>query len=333
LTGSRHEGEAFGDNYELPNITAYNETCAAIGDIFWNHRLFLLHGDAKYIDVLERILYNGFLSGVSLSGDLFFYPNPLESDGKYRFNQGEATRKPWFDCACCPVNIVRFMPSIPGYVYASQDNTLYVNLFIQGKGKIELDENVVYVSQETRYPWDGRVKISLDPEESTDFSVRVRIPGWARNEPIPSDLYTYLRKYPESPILKINSETSAVNIDKGYACIRRRWEKGDVIELDLPMPTQMVVSHEMVEDNRGKIALQRGPLVYCLEAVDNGGHVLDRHIPDNMEFVPEFHSDLLGGITVLKNKNREKKEGIVAVPYYAWSHRGVGQMAVWLPYN
>jgi DUF1680 family protein len=329
--GSRHEGEAFGENYELPNATAYNETCAAIGNVFWNHRLFLLHGDAKYIDVLERTLYNGLLSGVSLSGDLFFYPNPLESDGKYRFNQGEATRKPWFDCACCPVNVARFMPSIPGYMYASQGDTLYVNLFVQGKGKIDLGEIALDVTQETLYPWDGKVKITINPVRSAKFSVRIRIPGWARNEPIPSDLYSYLSKSTESPILKVNSETVVLDMDKGYACILRQWEKGDVVELELPMPVQKVVSHEMVNDNFGKVALQRGPLVYCLEAVDNGGRVLDRSIPDDIEFTPEFRSSLLGGIAILKSGGQDESEEIIAIPYYAWSHRGIGEMAIWLP--
>ncbi len=331
--GSRHEGEAFGENYELPNATAYNETCAAIGNVFWNHRQFLLHGDAKYIDVLERILYNGLLSGVSLSGDLFFYPNPLESDGKYRFNQGEASRKPWFDCACCPVNIARFMPSIPGYVYASLDDTLYVNLFIQGTGKIRVGENDVDILQETRYPWDGKVKISIQPEKPTVFSVCIRIPGWARNVPIPSDLYFYLDKNRESPTLKINSEIIAIDMDKGYASIRREWKKGDVIELTLPMPVKKIISHDAVRDNSGKAALQRGPLVYCLEAVDNGGHVLDRTIPETIEFDTEYRSAMLGGITVLKSKNQEENERIIAIPYYAWSHRGIGEMAVWLPYT
>jgi DUF1680 family protein len=329
--GSRHEGEAFGENYELPNATAYNETCAAIGNVFWNHRLFLLHGDAKYIDVLERTLYNGLLSGVSLSGDLFFYPNPLESDGKYRFNQGEATRKPWFDCACCPVNVARFMPSIPGYMYASQGDTLYVNLFVQGKGKIDLGEIALDVTQETLYPWDGKVKITINPVRSAKFSVRIRIPGWARNEPIPSDLYSYLSKSTESPILKVNSETVVLDMDKGYACILRQWEKGDVVELELPMPVQKVVSHEMVNDNFGKVALQRGPLVYCLEAVDNGGRVLDRSIPDDIEFTPEFRSSLLGGIAILKSGGQDESEEIIAIPHYAWSHRGIGEMAIWLP--
>jgi DUF1680 family protein len=329
--GSRHEGEAFGKNYELPNATAYNETCAAIGNVFWNHRLFLLHGHAKYIDVLERILYNGLLSGVSLSGDLFFYPNPLESDGKYPFNQGEATRKPWFDCACCPVNIARFIPSIPGYVYASQDDSVYVNMFIQGKGKIKLEENIVNVTQETRYPWDGKVKIFINPEKSAEFALHIRIPGWVRNEPVPSDLYSYLTKSTESPTLKVNSETIPIEMDEGYACLRRTWEPGDAVELDLPMSVHKIVSHEKVKDNSGKVALQRGPLVYCLEGVDNAGHVLDRSIPDTMEFYTELRPDFLGGISVLKSKDQKGSDEIIAVPYYAWSHRGIGEMAVWLP--
>jgi len=329
--GSRHEGEAFGENYELPNATAYNETCAAIGNVFWNYRLFLLNGDAKYIDVLERTLYNGLLAGISLSGDLFFYPNPLESDGKFPFNQGEATRKPWFDCACCPVNVARFVPSIPGYVFAQQGDILYINLFVQGKGKIQLGENVVYVTQETRYPWEGKVKISIEPEKPAEFSVYIRIPGWARNEPIPSDLYSCLSPVKEKPALRVNSETWELNMEKGFARIQRKWQKGDVIELDLPMPVQRVVAHEAVRDDVGKIALQRGPLVYCLEGVDNGGEVLHRTIADDLEFDVEFNADLLGGINVLKSRNQESEESLVAIPYYVWSHRGVGEMAVWLP--
>jgi DUF1680 family protein len=223
------------------------------------------------------------------------------------------------------------MPSIPGYGYASQGDTLYINLFVQGKGKIDLENTVVHISQDTRYPWDGKIKIAINPEKSAEFSVRIRIPGWSRNQPIPSDLYSYLRKSPESPILKVNSELVAPDTDKGYASIRRKWKKGDVVELTLPMPVQKIVSHEMVRDNKGKVALQRGPLVYCLEAVDNGEHVLDRTIPDDSEFTPEFRSNLLGGITVLKSRDRDESEGIIAIPYYAWSHRGIGEMAVWLP--
>ncbi len=329
--GSRHEGEAFGDDYELPNATAYNESCAAIGNVFWNHRLFLLHGDAKYIDVLERTIYNGLLSGISLSGDLFFYPNPLESDGKYKFNQGEATRKPWFDCACCPVNFARFLPSFPGYVYAHTDDTLYVNLFVESKGTIKIGKNSVNVRQQTSYPWSGNVKITIEPEKEAEFAVHIRIPGWARNEPVPSDLYSFLNPSKENITLKVNSETLELEMDKGFARIRCRWKKGDIIELALPMPVQLVIANEKVKDDLGKVALQRGPLVYCLEEADNKGGVLNRHLPVDLEFEVEFKPDLLGGINILKSEPTEELPGLVAIPYYAWSHRGIGEMTVWLP--
>jgi DUF1680 family protein len=329
--GSRHEGEAFGEDYELPNATAYNETCAAIGNVFWNHRLFLLHGDAKYIDVLERTLYNGLISGLSLSGDLFFYPNPLESDGKYPFNQGESTRKPWFDCACCPVNLARFLPSFPGYVYAHKESALYVNLFVAGQGSVDLGKNLVEVTQKTNYPWDGAVKISINPEKEKEFSVYVRIPGWVRNEPIPSDLYSFLNPQETQVRLSVNSAAVDMDIEKGFVCIHRKWQKGDTIELDLPMTVQRIVAHDMAEENQGKIAIQRGPLVYCFEGIDNGGQILDHHIADNMEFSTEFRPDLLGGICVINGNVPDGSAPINAVPYYAWSHRGIGEMAVWLP--
>jgi DUF1680 family protein len=329
--GSRHEGEAFGANYELPNATAYNETCAAIGNVFWNYRLFLLHGDAKYIDVLERTLYNGLISGLSLNGDLFFYPNPLESNGKYTFNQGEATRKPWFDCACCPVNLVRFLPSFPGYVYAYKKDALYVNLFVAGQGSVDLGENLVEVIQVTNYPWNGSVKISIDPEKEKDFSVYVRIPGWVRNEPLPSDLYYILNPQENQVGLSVNSTAVDMDIEKGFVRIHRKWQRGDTIELDLPMTVQRVVAHDMVVDNQGKVALQRGPLVYCFEGVDNGERVIGRALPDEMEFSTELHPDLLGGICVINGNVPDGSAPITAVPYYAWSHRGIGEMAVWLP--
>jgi len=329
--GSRHQGEAFGDDYELPNATAYNESCAAIGNVFWNHRLFLLHGDAKYIDVLERTIYNGLISGISLSGDLFFYPNPLESDGKYKFNQGEATRKPWFDCACCPVNFARLLPSFPGYVYAHTDDTLYVNLFVESKGTAGVGKNSVNVRQQTSYPWSGNVKITIEPEKETEFAVHIRIPGWARNEPVSSDLYSFLNPSKENITLKVNSESMELAMDKGFARIRRRWKKGDVVELSLPMPVQMVIANEKVKDDLGKVALQRGPLVYCLEEADNKGGVLNRHLPDDLEFEVEFKPNLLGGINILKSEPTEELPGLVAIPYYAWSHRGIGEMTVWLP--
>lgn len=329
--GSCHEGEAFGANYELPNATAYNETCAAIGNVFWNYRLFLLHGDAKYIDVLERTLYNGLISGLSLSGDLFFYPNPLESNGKYTFNQGEATRKPWFDCACCPVNLARLLPSIPGYVYAHKKSVLYINLFVEGEGRVDLKNTSVKVSQKTDYPWDGHIHINIDPETEREFEVLVRIPGWARNEPVPSDLYAFSNPQENKVVLRVNSETWPLDLDKGFAKILRKWQGGDTIELDLPMPVRRVVAHHSVEDNQAKVALQRGPLVYCFEGIDNGGHILNRSLPDDMDFAAKFQPDFLGGIVVIQDSAPDGSAHLTAIPYYAWSHRGVGEMSVWLP--
>ncbi|MGB6340989.1 MAG: glycoside hydrolase family 127 protein, partial [Candidatus Aminicenantaceae bacterium] len=329
--GSCHEGEAFGANYELPNATAYNETCAAIGNVFWNYRLFLLHGDAKYIDVLERTLYNGLISGLSLSGDLFFYPNPLESNGKYTFNQGEATRKPWFDCACCPVNLARLLPSIPGYVYAHKKSVLYINLFVEGEGRVDLKNTSVKVSQKTDYPWDGHIHINIDPETEREFEVLVRIPGWARNEPVPSDLYAFSNPQENKVVLRVNSETWPLDLDKGFAKIHRKWQGGDTIELDLPMPVRRVVAHHSVEDNQAKVALQRGPLVYCFEGIDNGGHILNRSLPDDMDFAAKFQPDFLGGIVVIQDSAPDGSAHLTAIPYYAWSHRGVGEMSVWLP--
>lgn len=327
--GSRSEGESFGEAYELPNATAYNESCAAIGNVFWNQRLFLLHGDARYIDVLERTLYNGLLSGISLSGDLFFYPNPLESDGISSFNQGEATRKPWFDCACCPVNFTRFLPSFPGYIYAHTDDTLYVNLFVDSRGTMKMSKNTVKVAQSTLYPWDGNVRITLEPEKEAEFAVCVRIPGWARNEAVPGNLYSFLQASDEQPALKVNSKPVPLNINKGYARIVRRWKRGDVVELNLFMPVRRVVANDKVKEDAGKVALQRGPLVYCFEGVDNNGHVLDRKVPDDLAFDIESRTDLLGGVAILKN--RAEQDALTAVPYYAWSHRDKGEMAVWLP--
>jgi DUF1680 family protein len=324
--GARRGGESFGEDYELPNKTAYCETCAAIANAMWNHRMFLLVGDAKYIDVLERVIYNGFLSGISLGGDEFFYPNPLASDGDYQ-------RSPWFGCACCPTNIVRFMPSLPGYAYAQQGDVLYVTLFVGGSATIKMDNNTVRLEQETRYPWDGAVKIIVEPERSAKFAIYVRIPGWARNEPVPSDLYRFLNESSEKVTLKVNGESVDLEIDKGFAYISRRWERGDIIELGLPMPIRRVVSHENVKDNAGRTAVQRGPLVYCFEGVDNPQGVAKLFLPPDAKLHTEYHGDLLGGIVTLNCQGKMPQESIkvVAIPYYAWAHRGKSEMAVWLP--
>ncbi|RQV95817.1 MAG: glycoside hydrolase family 127 protein [Calditrichaeota bacterium] len=331
--GARHEGESFGDNYELPNLTAYNETCAAIANVYWNHRMFLLHGHSKYIDVLERTLYNGLISGVSLSGDTFFYPNCLASDGKYKFNQGALTRKSWFDCSCCPTNIMRFMPSVPDYIYAQRNDSLYVNLFIANNARININENDIQITQKTDYPWDDRVEFNFGLNKETTFVLKIRIPGWAQNKPVPGDLYSYLSNTSGQYKIRLNGEEITGVTHKGYAEISRTWQDGDVVELFLPMPVRRVLSNELVADNKDKVALERGPVVYCAEWIDNGGRALDLIVPDDAIFSTEFKNDLLGGVTVIKGKVIREKGRITdltAIPYYAWSHRGPGEMAVWL---
>jgi uncharacterized protein len=334
--GARHGGEAFGDDYELPNATAYAETCAAIANAMWNQRMFLLHGDAKYIDVLERVLYNGFLSGVSLSGDRFFYVNPLASDGKHQ-------RKEWFDCSCCPTNDVRFIPSIPGYIYAVRDKAVYVNLFVAGRGKVQVGETPVTLVQETRYPWDGAVKVRVEVEKPTEFALHVRVPGWALGRPVPGDLYTYVDGKPRAYGLEISSEApvgGARVLDKGYIVIKRAWKNGDTVELTLPMDVQRVVANSAVKDDVGRVAIERGPILYCAEAVDNGGRVSDLVISKDVKLSPEHDAKLLGGVTVLHGKvHRIGSDGktaptdITLVPYYAWAHREPGEMTVWFPYE
>jgi len=330
--GARGGGESFGADYELPNDKAYCETCAAIANAMWNHRMSLLHGDAKYIDVLERVIYNGFLSGISLSGNKFFYPNPLASDGKYQ-------RSPWFGCACCPTNIVRFMPSLPGYAYAQQADNVYVNLFIAGSAAIRIGQNTVGLQQQTRYPWDGDVRITVEPEHSGQFTVFVRIPGWAQNSPVPSDLYSYPDRSREKVSLKVNGNPVALEIVKGYARIHRTWEKGDAIELNLPMPIRRVAANPKVKNNRGRTAIERGPVVYCFEGADNPKGVANLILPPDAKLQSKYHDDLLGGIVTITgrgqirqaDKNGIEEIDVVAVPYYAWAHRGKNEMAVWMP--
>ena len=323
--GSRHHGEAFGEDFELPNAKAYAETCAAIANAMWNHRMFLLHGDGKYLDVLERTLYNGLLSGVSLQGDTFFYVNPLSSDGAWAFNvRAGAVRSPWFTTSCCPTNVVRLLPSLPGYTYAHQDDRLFVNLYIGGNATIPLIASEVRLTQETSYPWSGAVKLTIDPSEPTEFALHLRIPGWARNEPVPSDLYRHLDRSDEPVTLRVNGASVTTELNQGFAVVRRNWRSGDTVELDLPMPARRVMSHENIEDNRGRVAVERGPLVYCAEGIDNGGSALGLTLPDDAPLVAERDEGLLGGMTKIRSG------GATLIPYYAWSHRGAGEMNVWL---
>jgi DUF1680 family protein len=334
--GATANGEAFGPAYDLPNMSAYNETCAAIGNDYWNHRMFLLHADARYLDVMERTLYNGLLSGVSLDGKSFFYPNPLESSGQHQ-------RSPWFGCACCPGNITRFLASVPGYVYAHQADRLFVNLFVASTARVEMDGGrTVTLTQATRYPWDGSVRITVAPGAPGRFALHVRIPGWARNEPVPSDLYRFADAPSEPVVLRVNGETVPLDLEKGFARVERRWAKGDSVELNLPMPVRRVVAHPSVEADQGRVALQRGPLVYAAEWPDNpDGHVRNLLLPDDSRLASEFRADLLNGVQVVKGKAvalakseqgqvRRREQELVAIPYYAWANRGPGEMAVWL---
>jgi len=341
--GASRKGEAFGDNYELPNATAYNETCAAIGNMLWNHRMFLLEGEAHYMDIFERTLYNGFLSGISLEGNEFFYPNPLEFDGETKFNQGMACRKPWFSCSCCPSNVVRFLPSLPEYIYATKGKDIYINLYIGNTAEISTSSNKVKISQETNYPWDGKIKIQISPREKESFSLRIRIPGWSQGHPVPSDLYNFI-KTPEKPVvIKVNDIKIDPEFDKGYAIINRKWKKNDVITVNIPMKPRLVTAHKKVEEDINKLAVERGPIVYCAEWKDNHGLTSNLILPKNTSLTAKKIPDLFNGIYVIEGKApaviidqnetgiETKTQNIILIPYYAWAHRGIGEMAVWLP--
>ncbi len=334
--GAAPKGEAFGPNYDLPNDTAYLETCAAIANALWNERMFLLHGDAKYIDVLERVLYNGFLSGVALSGDRFFYPNPLESDGKAKFNHGACERAPWFGCSCCPVNDVRFIPEIASFIYATRDTDLYVNLFIGGSAKVQCGATKLELQQSTAFPWEGKVTLTVKAiKPNTELTVNLRIPGWARGQPVPSDLYQY--EGTESPAgagfsVQVNGKrVSETGLVKGFLPLHRHWRSGDVIELNLPMIVRRVKAHPEVKSDRQRFAIERGPIVYCAEGADNGGRVLDRVFPGALRFETMFEPQLLGGLTMVTVTAEGTEPPLKCIPYYAWCHRGANEMRVWFP--
>jgi len=342
--GAEHEGEAMGDQFHLPNRMAYSETCAAIANAMWNYRMFRLHGDARYIDVIERTAYNTILSGVSLSGDQFFYVNPLASDGKFAFNADKSTgRRPWFRCSCCPPNVARFLASFGSYVYAKGDDGIYVNLFVGGRTRVDLGGRRVELSQATEYPWKGDVTIRVKPDAEAEFALRVRVPGWAREQPVPSDLYRYQDGAGLPYTLSVNGQPAKVELVRGYAVLKRRWKAGDTVQLSLPMPVRRIVSDGRVAANRGRVALERGPIVYAVESIDNGGDVFNVVLPDDAVLSARQRPDLLGGVTVITGRalglypsddgrtvvTREKD--FLAVPYNVWSNRGEDRMAVWLP--
>lgn len=340
--GARHQGEAFGDNYELPNLTAYNETCAAIANVYLNYRLFLLHGDAKYFDVLERTLYNGLISGVSLDGGRFFYPNPLSCDGKFKFNADQTiTRQPWFGCACCPSNISRFIPSLPGYVYAVKDDKVYVNLFLSNRASLKVNKKDVVLEQQTSYPWNGDIRLTVT-KGGGQFGMNIRIPGWVRGSVLPSDLYFYADN--QKPLYRVSVNGSQVQgeLANGYLCVERKWKKGDVVEIHFDTPVRVVKANDKVEADRGRVAVERGPLVYCAEWLDNAFNVSNVILNRHPEFQVVERPDMLHGINEIKTeaqvlsydasgKLTVKDVKLTLIPYYAWAHRGEGRMDVWLP--
>lgn len=353
--GARHAGEAFGSNYELPNMTAYNETCAAISMVYLFERMFLLHGDSKYIDCLERTLYNGVISGMSMDGGRFFYPNPLSSDGKYAFNaDNNTTRQPWFGCACCPSNLCRFIPSVPGYLFGVKDNNIFVNLFAANVSTIKVNGKDVILEETTEYPWNGDIKITVKKSNAKNANLLIRIPGWARNQVVPSDLYQFADK--ETPSYSVTVNGKAVEADlsanKGYLPVKNI-RKGDVVRIHFDMPVRTVIANQKVTDDKSKVAVERGPLVYCAEAADNNGEpvlravmgkkptfsVVDNYSIQNTETknAPAFTVKAIKTEGQILNDSADgislKDCTLTLIPYYAWNHRGANQMNVWFYQN
>jgi DUF1680 family protein len=360
--GAIGDGERFGDNYELPNATAYAETCAAIGSVFWDYRMFLLHGDSKYIDVLERTLYNGLLSGVGLDGRSFFYTNAMEVVNGKAYSDLEPERAGWFTCSCCPTNVARFLPSVPGYVYAVRGKDVYVNLYVSGKAKIELGAagatalhmgkmpvpEFIGLEQKSNYPWEGDVHLRVEVARPTAFRLLLRIPGWARQEAIPGGLYRFndmgLEKHQPSAVIKVNGQVVNADWQNGYAVIDRPWKKGDSIELVLGMRTHTVEACDSVKADAGKIAIQRGPLIYCGEWADNDGRTSNLiPLPIEESAVPKYDPGLLHGVMTLRLNGKRvvvsedgldvstREAPIKLIPYYAWANRGKGEMTIWFP--
>jgi uncharacterized protein len=328
-----HEG--FGGPYELPNGKAYCETCAAIANVFWNHRMFLMTGDAKFMDVLERSLYNNVLSGVGLSGDLFFYPNPLESHGQHQ-------RSEWFGCACCPSNISRFIPSMPNYMYAQKNSNIYVNLYAASQTSFEVNNSKIDIEQITEMPWNGNVVIKVKPEMPVRATFHIRIPGWANSQPVPGDLYKF-ENSPSQPVsILVNGRKVKFKLELGYAVVEQKWKAGDEIQVDFPMDVRRITAHPEVKANIDKMALQRGPLVYCVEWPDvPDSLVLNLVTGTNADISVKHAPGLLNGVYTLdflaqgtkRSTNGEidtYPKHVTAIPYYGWAHRGRGEMAVWL---
>ena len=285
--------------------------------------MFLLHGDSRYMDVVERTLYNGLISGLSLDGIHFFYPNTLQHDGTAPFNQGVNGRSPWFDCSCCPSNLSRFVPSVAGYTYAVSDQGLYINLYMNSHITLHTEQGDLELEQRSNYPWDGRIEVVFMNEQEVEQSVRLRIPGWARNQPVPSDLFNYEGTPSPDVRVLLNGKETQARTEKGYAVLDHAWSEGEVITLILPMEVRKVRANEKVEEKRGLVAVELGPVVYCAEEVDNRADVLELTIGSEDRFTSRFEENLLGGINVVEGA------GMKMVPYYSWANRKVGKMNVW----
>lgn len=334
--GSRAQGEGFGPDYELNNFNNYCETCASIANVYWNHRMFLATGESKYADVLERALYNGLIAGVSLSGDKFFYGNPLASDGGFR-------RSPWFGCACCPGNVTRFMASIPLYAYATHNKDIFVNLYVKSNSEIKLNDNyTVELLQDTKYPWNGDVEITVNPQSTDKFGVLLRVPGWAIGEPVSTDLYHYVDNAKTDVRITVNGEVQNPILRGGYAVLEREWQRGDKINISFDMPVRRVRANDKVEYDKGLLSIEKGPIVYALESVDNKEYLFDIVIPENSHITSKFEENLLSGVVTLEGnayyiekgndgKIEEKPMNFKAIPYSTWNNRAQGQMVVFTP--
>ncbi len=332
--GATSSGEAFGANYELPNMSAYCETCAAIAQVYLNYRLFLLHGESKYYDALERTLYNGVISGISIDGGKFFYPNPLQSMGQHQ-------RQAWFGCACCPSNAARFIPSLPQYIYAVKDNALYVNLFAGNETTVKVGGKNVTLAQSTDYPWDGDVEMTVR-KASGRFALNIRIPGWVRGQVVPSDLYTYADGKHLGYAVRVNGQPASSELRDGYFVIDRKWKSGDKVSVHFDMEPRLVKANGKVGADRGRAEIERGPLVYCAEWPDNDCDVLSVLLNQEPRYTmgrKEIAGTAVRTITTdaqtlsfdKDGRLTAKDERLTLIPYYAWAHRGNGNMAVWLP--
>jgi uncharacterized protein len=335
-SASRHEG--FGDAYDLPNRSAYCETCASVGMVLWSHRMNLLTGESQYVDVLERSLYNAALAGISLSGDRFFYTNPLAASKP--FSSG---RQEWFDTACCPSNVARLISSIGGYIFGVSDRAIWINLYAASTAKLKVGRTNVSLRMDTTYPWSGNIKLSISPERQDRYALHLRVPSWARNVAVPGGLYQFNERSDSEIRLLVNGRPFHHTEENGYITVNREWAKGDIVELSLPMPVRTIVARDEVKANRDRIALQRGPLMYCVESIDNGGNVWNILINDRAQFSEETERILDEPVVAVRGSaailtQTEEGDGVQrqpatlkAIPYYAWANRESYDMQVWLP--